>query len=468
MNVELELISNIIDRADFSTVRKKGINQETFSTEEAKTVFRWLWEEFHAPAHPGEVPDKERLRRKFPNFDYRPSRNSIEALTQEILSNKMREELTMVHLELQELLDAGEDPFLVLTAFLPRMRDLNAQSADTDGLLMSGSAAFLRQEYETKHLAGGITGIPYPWDPLNVATCGMQPEELLILYGRPKNMKSWLALAMAVHAYQSNRRVLVYSKEMSREQTLRRSASILCGVDYELLRTAKLSQQKQLEFFELLEELANLETAAQNGTRKRSLMFVGDSDKKGGTVDALAAQAERFGADLVIADAFYLMRDGRTNTRTADWKNIAHISQDLKLMARALKVPVLGTTQANRTANLSHGDDLSELAGSDAIGQDADLIMRCFRGRGPNGRNAVMLTFPGMRESHLEPFLINAVPGTDFSLLQTTVDVAAFLRDKRAQDQEEEKKAPGAAPHGGGNRLAPGQKRPPRTPMFRV
>lgn len=467
MNVELELISNIVDRGDLSVVRKKGITPDTFNTEEARTVFRWLWEEFHSPAHPGEVPDKERLRRKFPNFDYRPSRNSVEALTQEVLANKMRTELQYITLEVEELLAAGEDPFLVLTAFLPKMRDLNSQSADTDGLLMAGSAALLRQEYETKNLAGGITGIPYPWDPLNVATCGMQPEELLVLYGRPKNMKSWLALAMAVHAYENNRRVLVYSKEMSKEQTLRRSASILCKIDYELLRTGNLQPQKAQEFFEFLEELVNLENSAQNGQRKRSLMFVGDADKKGGTVDALAAKAERFGADLVVADAFYLMRDGRTNTRTADWKNIAHISQDLKLMARALKVPVLGTTQANRNANGTHGDDLSELAGSDAIGQDADLVMRCFRGRGPTGRCAVMLTFPGMREAQLNPFLINAVPGTDFSLLQNSVDVAAFLKDKRAMDQEEDKTLPGggAAP---GGRPAPGQKRPPRTPMFRV
>ncbi len=466
MNVELELISNIVDRGDFSVVRKKGITPDTFNTEEARTVFRWLWDEFHSPAHPGEVPDKDRLRRKFPNFDYRPTRNSIEAITLDVLSNKMRNELQLITLEVEELLAAGEDPFLVLTAFLPRMRDLNSSSADTDGLLMASSAALLRQEYETKNLAGGITGIPYPWDPLNVATCGMQPEELLVLYGRPKNMKSWLALAMAVHAYESNRRVLVYSKEMSKEQTLRRAASILCKIDYELLRTGNLHPQKAQEFFEFLEDLVNLENMAQNGQRKRSLMFVGDADKKGGTVDSLAAKAERFGADLVVADAFYLMRDGRTNTRTADWKNIAHISQDLKLMARALKIPVLGTTQANRNANASHGDDLSELAGSDAIGQDADLVMRCFRGRGPTGRSAVMLTFPGIREAQLNPFLVNAVPGTDFSLLQNSVDVAAFLKDKRAMDQEDENKNPnGAAP---GGRPAQGQKRPPRTPMFRV
>jgi len=465
VNAELELISNVVATGDFSAVRKRGLTPESFLTEEGRLVFRWMWEQFHSPAHPGEVPDADRLRRHFPNFDYRPSRNSVDALIHDILSTRMRVEMEQATMEMTDLLNSGEDPFAVLSAYLPKLRDLNATSADNDGLLISNAAGLLRQEYATKQIAGGITGIPYPWEPLNTATCGMQPEELIVLYGRPKNMKSWVATAIAAHAYEQNRRVLVYSKEMSREAMLRRAASVICGVDYELLRTAKLPQAKELEFFDILDELTNIENQTQDGTRKRALCFIGDTDKKGGSVDTLTAKAEKFGADLVVCDAFYLMRDGRTNTRTADWKNIAHISQDLKLMARALKVPVLGTTQANREANKSQGDDLAELAGSDAIGQDADMIMRCFRGRGPTGRCAVMLTFPGMREAQLNPFLINAVPGADFSLLQSNVDVRAFLADKSRQDGE----APPPGPGGGRpNNLSSGEKRPPRTPMFRL
>lgn len=449
MNVELELISNVVQRGDMSGIRKLGLTPEHFQTEEGKTVFRWLWDQFHNPTTPGEVPDDVRLRRHFPSFDYRPSRNSIEALAQELLSIRVRADLVAMNTEMEQLLSDGEDPFLVLSAYLPKMRDLNSTGQGNDGLLLSQASSLLRREYETKELANGLTGIPYPWDPLNEATCGMQPEQFLVLYGRPKNMKSWVAIAMGAHAYDHNRRVLIYSRELAREDMLRRTASIICGVDYDLLRKAKLHPNRKEEFFEVLDALGQMETDTQDGPRKRSLLIVGDQDAKGGTVDGLVARAEKFGADLVIADGFYLMRDARATARTQDHMQTAHISRDLKRAAQYLRIPILGTTQANREANKSHGDDLSELSFSDAIGQDSDLIMRVFKGKGPTGKPAVLLTFPGGRETDVAPFVINANPGCDFSTLQRSVDVGAFLREKQRQDTEEAQKsavANGTAP----------------------
>lgn len=48
-----------------------------------------------------------------------------------------------------------------------------------------------------------------------------------------------------------------------------------------------------------------------------------------------------------------------------------------------------------------------------------------------------MLTFPGTRDSVMHPFVINAWPGKDFSLLQANVDVDAFLKDKKNTDEDE-------------------------------
>ena len=436
-NPELELISSIVARGDFASARRLGLGPGHFQTVEGKDVFQWLWNEYHDPNHLGEVPDEVRLKRHWPNFPFVAGRNSIEALVHDVMSNQVRVEINQLTSEMQELVDEGEDPALVLAAYLPRFRDLNATGTRNDGLLFAHSGAHLRAEYETKQAAGGITGIPYLWAPLNDATCGMQPEEFIVLYGRPKNGKSWLALALAVNAYAANRRVLVYSKEMSKEAMLRRSASIFAQVDYDQLRKAKLSPARQTDFFELLDELSHFEEMDAKGGQRRSMLFVGDVGRQGGTVDTLAAQAEKFEDDLVIADGFYLMRDGRTNTRGADWRQIAHISQDLKGLAQQQKISVLGTTQANRAANKTHGDDLDELSFADNISQDADLVMRCFRGKAPDGKGAALFTFPGVRETEVLPFSINFRPGHDFSLLDDKVDVASFLKSAKSLSEED-------------------------------
>ena len=136
------------------------------------------------------------------------------------------------------------------------------------------------------------------------------------------------------------------------------------------------------------------------------------------------------------------MRDGRTGIRGRDWKQIANISSDLKDMAQGLGIPVIGTTQAKRGADQTKGDDLEELGFADAIGQDADIVTRVFKGKNAaTGKPKVMMTFPGVRDSVLNPFVINAWPGVDFSLLQSTVNVTAFLNDKKGSDEEENNKA---------------------------
>ena len=456
-NPEIELLSKIVATGDMSTPRRANLTAGTFQTEEGKLVFQWLHDQFHDQAHLGEVPDEARLRRHWPSFPFHVGRNSVDALIHEVMANRTRTDLNALTLELQALLEEGEEPSLVLGAMLPRFRDLNSQGARNDGLLISGSAARLRHEYETKEKHGGVTGVPWPWAPLNEATCGIQPENFIVIYGRPKQMKSWQAIKVAVHAYQSGRRVLVYSRELAKEDMERRAASIVGEIDYELLKKGKLSPTARDEFFELLNALAEEEKMQQQGDRKPAMLFIGDTDAKGGTVDYVGAQAEKFGADLIIVDGFYLMRDGRTNKRTADWQQITHISQDLKALARQLKTPIIGTTQANRASNATHGDDLNELSFADSIGMDADLVMRCFKGVAPDGKCAVMFTFPGMRDGmQIPPFVINARPGADFSILQTSVDVGAFLKDAKRVNGEDDK---GPAPTGKPP-AASGKKRP--------
>jgi len=437
MNVELELISNVVASGDFSCVRKRNLTPSAFETDEAKVVYEWLWSQYHDPKHPGEVPDKDRLLRRFPDFPFRPTRNSVEALVHEMVTGQVRGSMMHLTEEMSGYLDNGEDPLLVLAAYLPKLRELNVRATDDDAMAISAAGAALQQEYLTKQASGGITGIPYPWKPLNVALGGMQPEQFIVFYARPKNAKTWLLCAMAEHAYLSNRRVLVYSKEMAKIDLMRRTASILCGIDYDLLLKAQLSAENEGHFFDLLTDLEELERETQQNGRRRSLTFISDHGlREPATVEKLAARAEQFDPDIVLVDGFYLMSAGEGNKRQ-NWERVMRISNGLKAMAQALRIPVVGTTQANRAANDKQGDDLDELAFADAIGMDADVAIRCFLGKSPAGSgSAVLLTFPGVREAKLSPLLINFRPGEDFSVLQTSVDVREFLRQKKAGDRE--------------------------------
>lgn len=444
-NLELQIISNIIKSGDLRELQKQGISPALFQTEEAQDMYRWILEEYTDPRHPGHVPSLERTRRHYPEFDYCPTRDALSVLVNDLISGKVTQGIRELTEEMDALLQDGEDPQSILQSYLPELRDLSLQGGTSSHLLLSQAADIFRQDWELMRNSGGITGVPFPWAPLNKATAGMHDEDFIVVYGRPKNMKTWIACAIAAFAYSyANRRVLIYSKEMSDKIMARRVASIIAEVDYNKLKTGELHEDDAEDFFETLERLGEWEQTG-GGRRRASMSFISDRKlrgRKGATVDMIAAEAEKFEADLVLVDGFYLMRDGRTGQRSRDWKQISNISSDLKDMAQHLQVPVIGTTQANRSAVGTHGDDLAELGFADAIGQDADLIARVFKGKNlRTGKPKVLLTFPGVRDAVLNPFVVNAWPGVDFSLLQSNVNVEAFLNDKKASDEEEDAKA---------------------------
>jgi hypothetical protein len=132
--------------------------------------------------------------------------------------------------------------------------------------------------------------------------------------------------------------------------------------------------------------------------------------------------------DLVIVDGMYLMKDDRSNSRSIDWKNIAHISQDLKLTAQEFEIPIIGVTQANRGAEKSKGEDLTELAFADNLGQDADAIFRvskterCDESTGGLKKTELFITAPGLREGKFDGIIVNGEPATDFSYIRTIVN----------------------------------------------
>lgn len=313
---------------------------------------------------------------------------------------------------------------------------------------MADAAEILRQEYLTKKKAGGVTGIPFPWTLMNTKTGGMQDEDFIIIYGRPGNMKTWMACVMAAYAWQANRRVMFFTKEVKQTTIIKRICSILAAINYEKLTQSNLSVEDEEVFFDLVDSIADIEANAEAGGHRRSLYVVSDKGKRTSTsVQDLQAEAELFGPDIIFVDGLYLMRDSRSKSRTADWKNIAHISQDLKGMAQYLEVPVVGTTQANRSGAGKPSTNVDDLSFADSLGMDADMILRVFRGPNPAGRGAALLVYPTkVREAQIAPFVINAFPGIDFSVLQKTVNVKAFLEAKTKMEEEEQAQLSGSAP----------------------
>jgi replicative DNA helicase len=416
-SIELQLLSKLVETGDFRTLQQQKVTEDFFTSGEAKEVFRFI-SRHHGNANTyGAVPSKGLLRRRFPAFTFAQSPDDLPTLCCFLKDIYLTSQL---HQLIEELdLRAGQNPHDALETLRQASLSLSAQHEQDNDMLLSDAHDTLLEEYRQVVECEGLTGIPFPWKVLNDDTQGLHSQDFVVLYGRPKSMKTWVGLNIAMHAYVAARqRVLIYSLEMAPKHLMRRCAAILSGVSYGKVKKGQLDRTEYDRFFGALKAIKDNE-ANDDGTHS-SLLITGKGGRNKGGVSSLHAKIEEFRPHLVVVDGMYLMRDDRQGTANNDWKSMRNISQDLKETATIFNVPLIGITQAKRESKKekegSKEADLDEIAYADAIGQDCDLAIRVKKQRDKEtGEPELMLQFPGTREGTLEAFVIHGKPATDFS-----------------------------------------------------
>jgi len=216
------------------------------------------------------------------------------------------------------------------------------------------------------HLRGVPTGIP----DLDMKLAGMQKSNLLILAARPGVGKTSLALNMGLHiALQHKKGVAMFSLEMSKEELVDRLLVSQADIDAWRLKTGRLSPEDSQAVINAMGELSE------------APIFIDDS--AGQTILEMRTKARKLKANhdiqLVIVDYLQLVDPGRKIDSRE--QQVSYVSQNLKNLARELKVPVLCLSQLNRMVE-SRGTkrpQLADLRESGAIEQDADVVMFIYQ-----------------------------------------------------------------------------------------
>lgn len=437
MNVEYEILSNIVNRSDMRSAIRLGITADFFRTSMGQEVWNWVYSEYQRPETQGEVPDPVRLRRRFPNFEFSPTENSIKALMIEANDAYLEKDTHAVIDALQTMLEEGYDARNIIIEGVEKLKDLQSSQVMSDGNFLKNMGQELKARYERRKKNDGVIGIPYPYGCLNAMTGGMCPGDLVYIYGRPGQMKSWLLSVIAAKTAEIGKRVLVYTKEIDDFTMSERIVSILLGLDYSRFREGKLEPTQESDFLNYMDII---EKSSEDW--ETNLFFVTDKGRKTPrTVSQLMTVAERLSPDVVVIDGFYLLNPGKMNSNKSDHEKIKAISRELKQQAQSLGVPILCTSQANREGKKNSEMGATEDAAfSDAVGQDADMMLRCFKGPHPSVHNGnSLLVVPkkvreGGAEGNPKPFIINANPSYDWSLQQYPADAKAFFKDQEAAE----------------------------------
>ena len=218
---------------------------------------------------------------------------------------------------------------------------------------------------------GNVTGIPTGFIDLDYRTAGLQPSDLVLIAARPSMGKTAFVLNIAQYvAFHENMCTAIFSLEMSKEQLVNRLFSLESRVDAQALRTGNLSDA---DWAKLVEGAG----------------IIGDSeliidDTPGISISEMRSKCRKYKLEhdlkLIIIDYLQLMSGSGRSTDSRQ-QEISDISRSLKALARELNVPVLALSQLSRAVEQrpDHSPTLSDLRGSGAIEQDADVVMFIYR-----------------------------------------------------------------------------------------
>lgn len=414
MNVEHRLISKIVRTHDFRAVQQARINLSMFKSADARQMYKAIHEYYNDSAHFGRTPSRSWMSERFPSFEYVNSRETVGELCEILRKKSMVRQIGVSLEEISQVLE-GDGPYEALALMRAKLVQAQTMIPHSRDVILAEAADELIAEYKRIYRSKGLLGVPWPWDEFNIQTQGMLPEEFIVLYGRLKSMKTWVGIKIATHAYEiGNRRVMFYSCEMGPEQLRRRVAATLCGVDYDLLKRAKLEKADQRAYFKRLKYLKEEERRNATKTHKPSFLITSDKeDPAGGGVGHIIAKAEQFEPHLIIVDSFYRMRDDRTGKRSLKWEVQAGITQDLKHAAQRLRIPLIGITQKNRSKGDDADEGMEDISYTDSAGQEADLGLKIVKnGTDSEGRVSLSAWIAGAREIKTDGFELAVVPST--------------------------------------------------------
>ena len=223
-----------------------------------------------------------------------------------------------------------------------------------------------------KEQGGAMPGIPTHFKDLDDKLNGLHKSDLIIVAARPSMGKTALALNIAQNvAMKEDKRVVIFSLEMSKEALGNRLIAMDARVNSKKLESGSLTDE---ELDDVLESIGRMS--------EKDIII--DATPGIGVME-IRNKCRRINAarkiDLIIVDYLQIMSaDVRSESRQQD---VSNISRYLKQLAREMECPVIVLSQLSRASEKQQARPrrpiLSDLRDSGAIEQDADVVIFLHR-----------------------------------------------------------------------------------------
>lgn len=365
---ERMIISAIINTQDVSIPLSSGLDGNWFREYPKEWSFIHAYYRKHR-----RVPSAQAFKLKFPSFRLMVKLNEVDYATAEMITYHTKQSLMSMVEDMVDGVEKHQDPSILLANMYRGLVDLQGAVAGTNNELDIVSQ--WRQPYSeaieraNKRKSGGLGGVSTGFITLDTVMNGFNPGEMHILAARLGIGKTWFLVRAAFAALMQGKTILYFAMEQSRNQLAMRLMPFISrqlGGDV-IKSSAIASGTADLLAYQFAMKRAKTEIPGK--------LIIDDTPRGKLNPLLISAKIERLQPDIVFVD--YL---GLLNQSPGDWTAVSALSAELKAIAMGYGIPMVVAAQLNRAAGVGVKFAGPEaLAGSDAIGQDADSVITVQR-----------------------------------------------------------------------------------------
>ena len=304
-------------------------------------------------------------------FDHLPSAHGMASYCQRILElSERRRAIDALQQSLDELFDLEvDDPAQkaqarILSVFRVKgnaSRELASLVEDAYGRTAEAYQARLRGEHiSAAHVSTGLADMD---EALTI-----KRGDMVVIGARPSAGKTSVGLQIALNAARE-KPVLFFSLEEPGNQIADRYLTAITGISMRRIQEGRLSVEEMSKVAEAQAtvDYVNLVVNDTPGLRVSDMRSI-----------AMRLQSQRnqeWGAIMID----HMIKVRGENPAAVGHQKLTQVSQDIKNMARTLRIPVIVLTQLRRPQDESLEPNMSDLRESGSIEEDADSILLIHR-----------------------------------------------------------------------------------------
>ena len=390
MREEVEVISAVCKNKDIHVLYENNVDSMLKSCAD---VWYFVKEYYNETK---QIPDKDLLATRFRDFepvDSGPTIYHVNRLKETFLDDSLRSAVKKAAQLLQD--NQSSNALSSLNSDISSISRLTAKVRDIDVTDVEDALAHFEKTRQTAK--NGDVGIKTGIAAFDICLpMGISKGQLGILLAYPAIGKSWMAMYLAVKAWENGRVPMILSLEMT-EQEVRNRIYTIAGDGKFSHRAISAGRIDESEF---------KDWAEKNVAGKQPFKIISNDGGSEVTPNVIRAKIDQYKPDIVFIDYLQLMQDN-AGTGQNETVKIKNLSRELKLLAISEQVPIVAIASAtpDDASDLESVPQLGQVAWSRQIAYDADWVLAM--GRKQNS-DALECAFRKNRHGFLGDFIMFA------------------------------------------------------------